>query len=146
MNKLTLVSSFLRNKIPDLTLNFRQLKITCLVVFVCAASANPAVRESRHAVPVGMFNGMVLVDDDMADTRNVMSDEIAIPTVLRNPVIVPPFTPDQQTEQQRLTIALGGRPYGGYYGGRPWGPYGRPWGPYGRPWGPYIPSRPWGPY
>lgn len=91
-----------------------------------------------------MIDGLVLVDDDVNDG--------IIPTVVsaRSTGVVP-FVPDQQTEQQRLSISLGGPGYGGYYGrpgyGRPWGNgYGRPWGPYGRPWGPYVPYRPWGPF
>jgi len=108
------------------------------------ALANPAVRESRHAVPVGIVDGLVLVDDDAVDSQRVLPSDGAVPTIIaaRSTGAVP-F--DQQTEQQRLSINLGGPGYGGYGYGRPWGPgYGRPWGPYGRPWGPY--GRPWGQY
>ncbi|EFX83420.1 hypothetical protein DAPPUDRAFT_315889 [Daphnia pulex] len=124
--------------------------ITCLFVILGAVLASPTVRESRHAVPVGIVDGLVLVDDDAVSQR-VLSSDGAVPTIIsaRSTGAVP-F--DQQTEQQRLSISLGGPGYGGFYGGRPgygrpWGPgYGRPWGPYGRPWGPYTPYRPWGPY
>jgi len=73
----------------------------------------------------------------MMDDGALMSDDIAIPTVLatRNTEIVLDVPTDQKTEQQRFQYGGGyygrplgslyyGRPYGGgYYGGRPGGSY-----------------------
>ena len=108
--------------------------------------ANPAVRESRHAVPVGVtMDGMIVMEDDghLHDVMGNRNDGMGSPAsmITTRKVGTTTLVPaDQQGEEQRY-------PYGGYgYGG--WGrpPSGRPWGPYGRPWGPYTPYRPWGPF
>ncbi|KAK4036047.1 protein suex-1-like [Daphnia magna] len=128
--------------------------IACLLVTVGVAFANPAVRESRHAVPIGMMDGMVLMDDGTVDSQ--------IQETAFNPIIINPnnlgamahIVSDQQTEEQRYGWG-GGRPYGGGWGGgygRPYGGgfgggWGRPYGggfgrPYGGGWGrPYYGGR-----
>nr|CAH0109863.1 unnamed protein product [Daphnia galeata] len=110
--------------------------ITFLVVFLGAVSANPAVREIRHAVPVGMIDGMTLMDDDTASSLNRETFD----PIMINPRTFLHVTPDQQTEEQRWGGGWGGgRPYyggGGGWGGRPYYGGGGGWGrPYGGGWG-----------
>lgn len=114
---------------------------------LAAALAETSARESRQAVPIGMVQDVVLMEEDSTDNQRIFVPEGFVnPTVITTRNVNSVLTSDQQGEEQRF-------PYGGYYG-RPWGPYGRPpgywggrpWGPYGRPWGPYYPYRPWGPY
>lgn len=95
------------------------------------ALANPAVRESRHAVPIGMMDGMVLMDDDMVDGQ--IHDNTFNPIMInpRNLGAMAQIASDQQIEEQRYGWG-GGRPYGGGFGGGYGRPYGGGWGrPYG---------------
>ncbi len=117
------------------------------MVVLGGALANPAARETRHAVPVGVtMDGMIVMEDDLDSRNEGMDSRMVNPTMLtaRKVGATSMVPADQQGEEQRYPYGGGG--YGGYGWGRPWGPYGRPWGPYGRPWGPYIPYRPWGPF
>ncbi|XP_046632255.1 ctenidin-3-like [Daphnia pulicaria] len=106
--------------------------ITCLFVVLGAAWANPTVRESRHAVPIGMIDGLTLMDDDSTGS---LVHETLTPIAI-NPRTFLHATIDQQTEEQRWGGGWGGRPYygggGGWGGGRPYGGGGG-WG--GRPYG-----------
>jgi hypothetical protein len=82
-----------------------------------------------------MDGGLVLLDENIATSSALMSDDIAIPTVLatHNAETVLDVPTDQKPEEQRFQ-------YGGGYYGRPIGSlyYGRPYG------GGYYGSRPGG--
>lgn len=103
-----------------------------------AENDEEASRKSRHVVPVMMMDdGEVLMDENIDTRTAMMSDDIAIPTVLatRNTEILLDAPTDQKPEEQRFQYGGGsygrplgggyyGRPYGGgYYGGRPGGSY-----------------------
>lgn len=108
--------------------------------------ANPAPREIRQ-IPIGMMDGVIVMDDEFSNRRPIITDDMVNPVMIntRHFGAIPLVTSDQQGEEQRYGGGWGGRPYGNW-GGRPYGggwggrPYGgggwggRPYGGGGRPW------------